>query len=239
LGFSLDAANINGVATVVAGAVDTQGANQPEQFGSAHVFQRVQNGWLPVGDEIQPPAAVEEAGGEFGYSVAIASDVRRIAVGAPSSNLDNGKVYTYSLTGSTWVPMADPIVGSQPGKRAGESVHLSKSGSRLLVGSPGDRSGDGAVNYYEWTSEWKRILPLPGNFNSREGLGKTVRIISDDGRAIAFGGPSFGSSQGVVRVSSKKKTCRAFFFYFPVPPQLTGLRLLRYMKNQHFILVFS
>jgi hypothetical protein len=162
---------------------------------------------------------LQEAGGKFGSSVAMATDVLRVAIGAPESSIDfdllyTGRVYTYEYNGTDWQQMGNPIVGTGFGDRIGESVAMSKDGSRMLVGSPGDNNNAGAVWYYEWNSalsQWKSIFAIRGTENSNEALGTSVAILSDDGRRIAFGGPEWGNNQGRIEIFEESAIYDGFF----------------------------
>lgn len=215
-GFSLDAASINSVPTIVVGAIATTDETGLVEFGSAHVYQLDQGAWTQIGGAIRPSLVPAEAFGQFGFAVAIAGDnPTRVAVGAGAAlvngNDDAGKLYTFELVGGNWELMAEPFTGNLQNKGVGQAVDLSQDASRLLVGAPGDRQGDGSISYYEWTgSEWKRILPLPGSGN--EALGASVSIISADGKTIAFGAPGAGdNNQGAVRIFQESTFIPLFF----------------------------
>jgi len=225
-GYSLSARMVNNKPAMIVGAVDTKDVNEFARFGSAHVYERGDNGWEAVGDMIQPTILPPEAAGAFGASVAMASEKRRIVVGAPSSsvdleNIDTGRVYTFEFNGNAWEWMSAPLVGTKPGGLLGTSVDMSKDGSRMLIGSPGSRSGDGTAYYYQFNgTEWKSILPMRGTDGSGEGFGTTVSIISDDGKTIAFGGPDYGDNQGTVTVYRESDAYPGLFL--PVGATIVG-----------------
>ena len=211
-GSAIDAKVVAGKPRVIIGAIDTRQflseIGLSFLFGSAHTFEfdSQDDGWDELGDTILPLLNFVETAGEFGGSVAMASMIPRVAVGAPSSSgdsftVDSGKVYTFEFNGATWQPMTDPLLGSEHGAFRGTSTDLSKDGSRLLVGEPGFGSGDGKILYMEWTgSVWTEIFVLEADVGSQEAIGTQVAIVSDDGRTIALGGPKFNGDQGVVRV---------------------------------------
>mmetsp|Transcript_15941 Transcript_15941/g.34962 ORF Transcript_15941/g.34962 Transcript_15941/m.34962 type:complete len:1388 (+) Transcript_15941:63-4226(+) len=204
-GSAVDLVSVNGVGRVLVGAKETKDENELARFGSASCFEFDGDGVSQVGSIIRPPFNLVESGGEFGSSVAMATDIQRIAVGAPESNLDGanldtGRIYTYDFDGSEWQQMTDPLIGSA-GNKLGSSMDMSKDGSHLLAGAPEGRSGDGLVYYYKWDAgaeEWDEVLPIFGS--DSEALGSSVAIISDDGSQVAFGGPNYGNNQGIVRV---------------------------------------
>ena len=210
-GYAVDAALVDGKPSLLVGApetLDQQGLNV--NLGSAHFYQQdISTGnWSTVGnfEGIRPPFLVTEADGKFGRAVAMASDVLRVAIGSPSSSInqqtvDTGKVHTYEFDGRFWAPMGGPLVGSEKDNFLGSSIAMSKSGDRMLVGAPGHRNGDGGVFYYGWNgTDWRIILPLRGRAGSSESLGESVAILSDDGRRIAFGGSTYEGNKGVVKI---------------------------------------
>jgi len=203
-GFSLDAALVSGTPSIIVGAINTEFINEFTRFGSAHYFEFDGERWAEVGGTLTPDLVLQESASEFGRSVALASETRRIAIGAPSSSVsleikDTGRVYTFEFDGNDWIPLADPLVGAASGALLGFSVDLSPNGEKLLVGAPGDSGGDGSATLYEWTgSTWNATFSVQGDFGLQESLGTTVAILSED--AIAFGGPDLGDNQGIIRV---------------------------------------
>jgi len=114
------------------GVGDTKDENNSARFGSAHVYERSESCWKEVGQIISPTNLPPEAGGEFESSVAMASDVRRIAIGAPSSsldadNLDAGRVDTFEFDGTD--------EGWGNGRRGGGGWRTAAVAARAVEGS--------------------------------------------------------------------------------------------------------
>lgn len=215
-GYSLASAIVNGKSSIIVGAVDTKDEDNLARFGSAHFYEQGETGWNAVGGIIRPTLLLPEAGGAFGASVAMAGAVRRIVVGAPSSsldleNIDTGRVYTFEYDGADWKWLSAPIIGSTAGQMLGASVDISVDGTRMLIGAPGGRSGDGTAYFYEWKgAEWHQILTMRGANGQREALGSTVKIISEDGRTVAFGGPNL-DDKGVIKVFQESESFPGLF----------------------------
>ncbi|KAL7560473.1 hypothetical protein ACA910_002118 [Epithemia clementina (nom. ined.)] len=221
-GFALDATKVMGNQTsILVGAVDTLnsvsigGDIYTNKYGSAHFFQldEATGEWVSLGNDegLRPGLGITEVGGKFGTAVTMATDIYRVAVGAPSSSvsvslLDTGRVYIFDFneTANDWQPMtAEPLTGGESNELLGASLSMSKDGNRLLVGAPGYRNGDGAIFYYEWNgSEWETIVSFAGRMS--EGVGTTVAILDDFGTLIAFGAPDYddgtGTQRGLVQV---------------------------------------
>jgi hypothetical protein len=76
----------------------------------------------------------------FGYSVDIDSAGSKIIVGAPTASVggsNNGAVYYYTRSGTTWTQQGAAIISNTPGTnyQYGFSVALSKDGTTFIVGS--------------------------------------------------------------------------------------------------------
>ena len=206
----------DGVASLLIGAKDSEEQDSGggmTRFGSATYYEFDATGQLRrIGSVVRPPgASLFDAGGEFGGAVAMASTVRRFAVAAPESSANatrvkTGKVYTYQYNGSRddWEPMSSTagLLIGDIGSKFGTSLDMARDGSRLLVGAPEARGGDGSVYYYGWddnTKIWTNLFRLPG-VGSGEALGTSVAILTDEGGTIAFGGPLYNNKRGVIRV---------------------------------------
>jgi len=137
-------------------------------------------------------------GDEFGSSVFISNDGKRVAVGARSSSLlpdrlKNGHVtvFEYSETSNLWVRLGSTIQGSQSKERLGFSVSMSGNGQRVVVGSP----GTGSASVYDYDGfDW---VLLSGDTISSEDVrdrtGFSVSL-SGDGGTLAVG--AFYASKG-------------------------------------------
>ncbi|KAL7580954.1 hypothetical protein ACA910_005770 [Epithemia clementina (nom. ined.)] len=206
-GSAVDLTNVSGTISLLVGAKETRDVNGDVSFGSAHYYEYNGSSLVQIGSTMKPFSLVE-AGGDFGASVAMASTLRRFAVGAPSSSTfekkDTGRVYTYEYVGTDWQKMtAEPLFGDA-GSMLGSSLDMSRDGSRVFAGAPTDQNGNGAVFYYAWNatnSAWKSLFSLGGA--TKEALGTSVAVLDDSGSLIAFGGPSYGDNQGVIRVYSE------------------------------------
>jgi hypothetical protein len=151
------------------------------------------------------------AGDRASYSVAISSDGNRIAFGAPGWNGERGRVTLYEWNGSNHV-FVRHIQGSNPGDNFGFAVALNTTGSRLVIGAPGnDAAGTnaGAAYYYQWGGTLQStLLPTadPGGTVQNAWFGASVaydRNIAVIGAPYeSHSGKAFAGSVTVVRANA-------------------------------------
>lgn len=190
--------------------------------GAAYYYQfnKTNKDWTRIGGVIRPQSPVLESGfGDFGFgfAVATASFILRVAIAAPMTDIMQGItvgcVYTFEYNGTHWEERVDHIIcGDADYDMLGLSIDMTRDGNRLLVGAPGTGDGDGPnsnVQYHEWSgSSWTEIFSVIGS--RFEFLGGSVAISSSDGNTIAVGGPGYGNYTGVVRVYSQATTGSSF-----------------------------
>ena len=152
--------------------------------------------------DIMTPLTGPNAGGNFGYSVALSGDGSRVAVGAP--NHGNGLVRVYEYSDSTWTQIGSDMSGSAGGK-FGWSVSLNNTGDYVTVGEPrkvfGVNTGVGEVHTFtfsgmDWSSESSKSFT---NNQIEHQFGYAVDISSTN-NVVVFGAPTAGP--GYVKISS-------------------------------------
>lgn len=184
--------------TAVIGAVrDDAGSSQT---GSARVFVRGGTQWTEQATLIASDGAENDF---FGTAVDLEGDLAVVGAARHDAIANNeGKVYVYTRTGTTWTETA---ILSPPSlvadARFGSSVAL--SGSRLAVGAPRDDAGApvaGAVHVYEleagvWNADEVVSSPSP----IFEGLfGESVALTTNSLFVGAPGESGIGQGDGVV-----------------------------------------
>lgn len=115
--------------------------NNSLNSGAAYVFVRTHDRWIPQGFL---KAEVNQAGAEFGTSVAIYEDV--IAVGAPKAN-GHGTVTVFRRNANIWT-LEQTIASAKPDIGDDFGVAVSLGLNQLIVGAPGEdgrSSGIGGV----------------------------------------------------------------------------------------------
>ncbi len=175
------------------------GNTQIPMSGVARVFRF--NSATQIWDQIGSDLEGSWSGGEFGYSVAIASDGNKVAIGARNHNRATGQVVVYTLNtdnGETeWQQTGPAINGNGVGDMFGHDVSLSKDGNIVACGAPQGTPNDsgaktGVVKVYKWN---------PNNFRWEQ-YGNDVSLtafalirfgwsisLSSDGSRIAASAP--------------------------------------------------
>ena len=142
---------------------------------------------------------------QSGDSVALSSDGRTLAVGAPYADVDGvrkGHVRVYRLEGS-WLQVGGVIEGAAADELFGNSVSLSSNGSRLAVSAPFYGYKAGQIRVYELSNgSWRQLGSDISGEDTFDQLGTSLAL-SSDGRTVAAGGPFNGGAgqfAGHVRV---------------------------------------
>ena len=109
-----------------------------------------------------------------------------------------GSVKIYEYDGSTWNQIGDEVLGNE-NSAFGWSIDLSSSGTRLIVGAPGDNSY--SCVYQEGESgNWEQVGTTPPTGycgNDQEGMKVSI---SSDGKRIVSTATLANSGAGTVRI---------------------------------------
>jgi hypothetical protein len=155
-----------------------------EKSGVVRVYQRLGEMYVPLGGELLGNAT----GDEFGASVSMSTDGRRVAIGARgSSSFDktrNGvvQVFQYDQASSTWLQIGSSIQGLDDNDEFGFSVSLSGDGFRFASGSPGGNGRKGSAGVYQYDGEdWMRIgdTLIGADINDRYGFSVSLSSYGD------------------------------------------------------------
>ena len=125
--------------------------------GAVYIYKYGQDGYSQLGNSIEG----SNTGDEFGWSVSLASDGSRVAIGARSSSnikSKNGcvKIFTYDKDKDTWEQLGSDLNGLEDEERSGWSIALSGNGNHVAIGGPqGDINSDenrlGSVTVFEYS----------------------------------------------------------------------------------------
>lgn len=180
-------------------------------WGTVYVYYRRDNGvWS---ERAYLKGSDTQYSDKFGYSLALSSDGRRLAVGAPYADSlrqgsdfearDSGTVYIFSLESSDWV-QTGYIKGARPtvNDHFGASLSFGENGSLLAVGATGHDNpqagvgvpdtgdgspGSGAVYIYRYndsSEEWSTGLLIKASSNERQYFGDVTVLNDRFGQAI-------------------------------------------------------
>jgi hypothetical protein len=163
------------------------GRRQEEGAGAAWVFTSSVGEWSEQGP---PLTGGDEAGEEFGYSVALAGDGNTALIGAPHNGDSRGSAWLFERSGTSWGGVNRRFEGGtlETGKGSfGSSVSLSGDGRSALVGAETDHAKVGAAFIFGPSPSISGVSPGEGP----AGGGTTVTISGAnlaEASAVRFGG---------------------------------------------------
>jgi len=188
---------------VAIGAINNNGGGTSS--GHARVFSEAGGVWTQVGSDID----AENSQDFFGWSISLASDGTRVAIGAvlnDGAGSNAGHVRVFSETGGVWTQVGSDIDGEAEGDESGSSVSLSSDGTRVAIGArynDGTGTNAGHVRIYSETGGvWTQVgSDIDGE---AEGDGSDTSVsLSSDGSRVAIGAPTRDNGRGHVRVFSE------------------------------------
>jgi len=142
-----------------------------------------------------------------GYSVSVSADGNTAIVGGISDNSNQGAVWVYTRSGSTWTQQGNKLTANDNigTTRQGYSVSLSADGNTVLVGGVNDNSNIGAAWVYTrsggvWTQQGSKLVGTGAVGASQQGSGVSL---SADGNTALVGGYNDNSFQGAIWVYTR------------------------------------
>jgi len=176
-----------------------------EHRGAAWVFTRTGSTWAQQGEKLT--AAAESARGHFGTAVALSGDGSTAVIGGSADSSHRGSAWVFARSGSEWGETVK-LVGTGTGEASyfGRSVAISRDGSTVMVGGPGQNHSAGAVWAYALSEgTWvPRGLPLSGAGESGEGRFGFSVALSDDGSTALVGGRADEGGAGAAWVFARQ-----------------------------------
>jgi hypothetical protein len=145
--------------------------------------------------ELKLTAPSPQAAAEFGDAVAISGNVA--AVGAFREDflgsVDEGRVYIFTRSGSTWTFAHASPIRSSPSAQCGWSVAINNSGDRVASGCPGIDSNNGDVDLLKTSDRWSTISETfySAGFGDRfgESVALYTNIFPNNTTTLVVGGP--------------------------------------------------
>jgi hypothetical protein len=160
--------------------------------GSAYIFQRAGSSWV-----LQQKLAASDAAAEdsFGWSVAISGSTAVIGAYADDVNgTDQGSVYVFVRTGSTWFQQ-QKLTASDGSASDQLGISVAVSGDTVVAGAFGDDSYRGSAYVFtrsggSWTQEQKLTA---SDGSSDDDFGWSVGL---SGESVVVGSPRDDASRG-------------------------------------------
>ena len=179
---------------VVVGAWNDFGS--ASNSGAAYVYRNV-GVWV-----FEQKLSLGQNGSSFGYSVDV--DGGRIAIGSPSADAngsDSGEVRVLEHVGGSW-QIADYLAVSQDGAGVEFGKAVALSGSRLVVGAPGELGGLGRAYVFKANPSTYSLI---GTLSASDGTSGSLygSAVAIDGDVVVVGaerGDSGGSNAGEAYV---------------------------------------
>jgi len=162
-----------------------------EESGYARIYEYIEN--AGIWNQISEAFSRGVPGDQFGFSVSLAEDGKRVAIGAyrASGNGEgSGLACVYEESESNfWQSLGADLYGASEGDNFGFAVSLSSDGSRLAVGAPkrknneGNHTGEVIVHEIQ-AGSWVASNGIVGVDGGQ--LGFSVAL-SGDGRVVGTG----------------------------------------------------
>lgn len=109
----------------------------PSGTGALYTYDRSGSNWIQRGSVFPGPVAGTVS---FGNDLSLNQDGTRLVVGSPSEDNNgfnnNGGVYIYNQSGTTWSLHQPVIVNGDDSDRYGAGVGISGDGSIIVIGAP-------------------------------------------------------------------------------------------------------
>tara|TARA_X000001036_G_scaffold183434_1_gene173407 strand:- start:215 stop:2356 length:2142 start_codon:yes stop_codon:yes gene_type:complete len=179
--------------------------------GHVRVFQYINDDWRKLGDDIDGESSYDNSG----FSIAISSDGRIVAIGAYSndsidfnnSRLQNaGQVRIYKYENNNWNKLGNDIDGEDAGDYSGYSISLSDDGSIVAIGAYSNDDSAinaGHVRIYQYIDNVWRQLGKDIDGEKAFDFSGFSTALSSDGDIIAIGAYSNdggAANSGHVRI---------------------------------------
>jgi len=176
-----------------------------DKTGNVRTYLYSPFGYIPMGQDIEGDDATDQ----FGTSIALSSNGRRLAVGAPyrdnsetknkEGRLVSGmvRVFDWSVEGKKWMMLGNrtsstPLIGTDNLDQFGSSIDLNYDGSLLCVGAPrnggyvqcfeeeGKNKSDGSTfTATHWKQVGGTIRNKEGSARHDDNFGASIRVSRD------------------------------------------------------------
>ncbi len=177
--------------------------------GCVKVFEDQNGNWTQVNGNLYGTIINGSITSYFGKSVSINLDGSIVAVGAPGSNQSiSNKVDVFEDINGAWINIG-VLEGSKTQRESfGESISLSSSGDRLIVGAPKKSFNNnfalGQATIFEFVGgNWKQMGGFIDGVNVGDNLGYSVSL-SNNGKRSIVGSVGVNGGGGKIQVYEYK-----------------------------------
>ena len=185
------------------------GDNDGSGQGAAWIFTRSGSTWTQQGSKLVGTGNTGAA--NQGQSVSLSADGNTAMVGGAADNSNQGAVWVWTRSGSTWAQQGSKLVGSGYTGAAlqGTSVSLSADGNTAMVGGPADNTNKGTVWTYtrsagSWAQQGNKLVGSGGGIFTLQG---TSVSLSADGTTGIVGGPGSMENYGPTGAAWVFRSC--------------------------------
>ena len=153
------------------------------------MFQYINEDWRKLGDDIEGEASYDKSG----FSTAISSDGKIVAIGAyandgnNSMNQNAGHVRVYKYENNKWSKLGNDLNGKDAGDYFGYSISLSDDGTIIAIGAHSNDSASinsGHVRVYQYVNDdWRQLGNDIDGENPEDYSGRSIAL-SDEGSLL-------------------------------------------------------
>ncbi|TAE71627.1 MAG: hypothetical protein EAY68_01820, partial [Bacteroidetes bacterium] len=177
--------------------------------GAAWIFVRTGTTWSQQGNKLVGSGSVGSTTYQ-GRAVDISADGNTVIVGGYGDNSNQGAVWVFTRSGTTWSQQGSKLVGTgnTGAAQQGISVAISADGNTLLVGGWADNSLQGAAWVFTrsgttWTQQGNKLVGTGNTSAAQQG---TSVAISADGNTALIGGPGDNTNNGAAWIFTRGGT---------------------------------
>jgi hypothetical protein len=189
--------SINGDGTIIAvGAVHSNKGGY--ESGIVKVYGYRKDEWAQIGNDI----FVNDIK-KMGYEVCLNSKGNIVAIGAPTSNRQNGAVCVFKNIDGKWVHVGNEIIGDTLATHNGRSISLNSEGNIIAIGAKIFTDGytaNGLVRTFKFENDkWIQIGKTIESSQSDDNFGASV-CLNSLGNILAIGANKSNYNKGHVSI---------------------------------------
>lgn len=176
--------------------------------GAVWIFTRSGTTWTQQGSKL---VGTGNTGAAWqGISTSLSADGNTLILGGYSDNTNQGALWVFTRSGTTWTQQGSKLVGTgnTGTARQGTAVALSSDGNTALSGGFNDNTGQGAVWVFTrsgttWSQQGSKLVGT-GNVGAAN-QGSSIGL-SADGNVAIIGGYTDNTQQGAAWIFTRSGT---------------------------------